>query len=128
MAIEKFFLSVQDVANDLGIRTLDAKELICRLNKMLELDGRKAIIQDMINKSFYEEVKATGFMYRPEHYEVPIEKRLWWSLEEFVQMCDGAMSRDRAKKHLEEIGLLRRNGKKQIVNRLAYEKWCRKNF
>lgn len=125
--MDKIFLSIQDVANDLGIKTLMAKELIRKLNKIRELEGKVAIT-DVINKEFYEKVKATGFEYRPEHYDVPIENRLWWSLEEFVQMSSGAMSRDRAKKHLEKIGLLSWNGNKQIINRIAYEKWCEENY
>lgn len=123
----KYFLSVQDVAKDLGIRTTEAKELIKRLNDMLEMDGRTSVIRDMVSRKYYEQVKETGFMYRPERYEVPIEDRLWWSLDEFVQMCDGALSRERARKHLETIGLLSWNGNKQIVNRIAYEDWCKRN-
>ena len=126
MAIDKQFLSVHDVATDLGLKTLDAKELIRKLNKMREMEGRLTIT-DIINKDFYDKVKAIGFEYRPERYEVPIENRLWWNLDEFVQMCADAMSRDRAKKHLESIGLLSWNGNKQIVNRIAYEEWCREN-
>lgn len=121
-------MSVQDVATDLGIRTVDAKELIKKMNEMLEMEGRKAVIRDMVSRAFYEQVKETDFLYRSERYEVPIENRLWWSLEEFVQMCAGAMSRDRAKKHLENIGLLSWNGNKQMVNRIAYEEWCRENL
>ena len=126
MEIEKQFLSVQDVASDLGLKTIVAKELIRKLNNMRVMEGKLAIT-DIINREFYEKVKASGFEYRPERYEVPIEKRLWWSLEEFAQMCAGAMSRDRAKKHLEDIGLLSWNGNKQIVNRIAYEEWSREN-
>lgn len=125
--MEKHFLSVQDVAGDLGLSIMAARELIRKLNNMREIEG-KIVITDIINKEFYEKVKSSGFEYRPEHYEVPIEERLWWSLEEFQQMCQGAMSRDRAKKHLEENGLLSWNGNKQIVNRIAYEDWCKNNF
>jgi len=128
ISMEKQFLSVQDVATDLGIRTVDAKELIKKMNEMLEVDGCKAVIRDMVSRAYYEKVKATDFMYKPEHYRVPIEKRLWWSLEEFVDMSAGAMSRDRAKKHLESIGLLSWNGNKQMVNRIAYEEWCKENL
>ena len=120
-------MSVQDVATDLGIRTVDAKELIKKMNEMLEMDGYKAVIRDMVSRVYYEKVKAVDFMYKPEHYRVPLENRLWWSLEEFVEMSAGAMSRDRAKKHLENIGLLSWNGNKQMVNRIAYEEWCKEN-
>ncbi len=125
--MEKHYLSMQDVADDLDIKPSEARELIKNLNEMLQMEGRKAVIRDRVSKVFYEQVKATGFTYRPEHYKVPIENRLWWSLEEFLQMNEGAMSRDRAKKHLEEIGLLSKNGNKQMVNRIAYEEWQRKN-
>lgn len=61
----KYFFSVQDVSKDLGIRTTEAKELIKRLNDMLEMDGRTSVIRDMVSRKFYEQVKETGFMYRP---------------------------------------------------------------
>ena len=124
--MEKLVMTAQDIAKDIGIPINEAREMIRKLNEISAKEGIPPLLKDRVSTAFYEQVKAERFMYKPERYKVPLENRLWWSLEEFVRMSDGAFSRDRAKKFLENNGLLSFNGNKQIVNVIAYREWAKK--
>ncbi len=128
--MKSYFMTAEDVSKDLGIPLDGALQIIKSLNDILKEDGYTgmAALEGCIHRGYYVQAKEKGFRVRPERYKVPIENRLFWTVDEFVRMSPDFWGKNHADGFLKNIGLLCKNGKKKGVYADAFRKFMDENM
>ncbi len=118
-------MKAEEVSEDLGIPLEGAAQIIKNLNDILKEDGYTGMVamEGRIHRGYYAQAKEKGFRVRPESYEIPIEDRLFWTIDEFIRMSPDFWGKNHADGFLKSIGLLSRNGKKKGVYADAFRKY-----
>lgn len=121
--MEKKFVKAEDVAEDLGIDTKAAGQLIKEMGGRIEQSGGY-YIKGIVPAAIYNEWKSTGFVAARE--KVPTAEKRLLSLEEF---CDyaGGIGMCTARKYVREIGVEVRIGGRCLVDRVKFDRWCDEN-
>lgn len=124
----KPFLTPEEIAEDTGKSLEEAKELVRQMVKQLRSAGYIAVT-DSIQKRYYEKQKEAGFMLSRKDIEreTPVrldEKRLL-CIEEFCTYA--SIGRENGMKLAEAATAVLRVGKRVMVDRVKFDRWCDKN-
>lgn len=121
----KLFYTVEEIASDLSLSEGEAQELVRELHKALKGAG-KVVVAGKVPAAWYERQKRSSFMNTgpPQGYIPLTEKRLL-SLKEFCQYS--GLGRDAAYKFGERTGITKWNGRKVLLDRVLFDRWCDEN-
>lgn len=124
----KPFLTPEEIAEDTGKSLEEARELVRQMVKQLRSAGYIAVT-DSIQKRYYEKQKEAGFMLSRKDIEreTPVrldEKRLL-CIEEFCTYV--SIGRENGMKLAEAATAVLRVGKRVMVDRVKFDRWCDKN-
>lgn len=122
----RVFMTVEDVAGDIGIDYASARALVRNLGKRIERKGG-VYIEGRIPTAYYQKMKESGFL-SDDGAETDsrslTEKRLL-PLKEFCEYS--GLGRDAAYKFGKREGIIKRNGRKALFDRVLFDEWCSEN-
>lgn len=118
----KFFLTVAEVAGDLGTDMQEAERIVRELNaRVMRLGGM--CVKGKVSAAFYQKMKSSGFA-SPEGKPEPQglgEKRLL-DIGEFCFYS--GLQRKLASRLAKEIGIEKRIGRRVLYDRVLFDRWC----
>lgn len=124
--MERPFLTPEDVAEDTGLSLDEARELIKQMAKQLRSAGYLAVI-DRVQKAYYEKQKSAGFLVsgkKAKEYVPLCDKRLL-NMWEFCSYA--SIGKDKGMELAEAAGAVFRAGRRVMVDRVKFDKWCDEN-
>lgn len=122
----KAFMTVEDVAGDIGIDSASARALIRNLGERIERKGG-IYIEGRIQAAFYQKMKESAFLSDDGadlDNRLLTEKRLL-CLKEFCEYS--GLGENTARKFAEKIGIKKRIGRKVLFDRELFDRWCDTN-
>ncbi len=125
MEEHKVFYTAADIASDLSISEREAVELVKKLQKELKASG-KLVFYGRVPAAWYERQKENGFMKIGRQEErIPLTEKRLLDIKEFC--CYSGLGRDAAYKFGEREGIIKRNGRKALFDRILFDEWCSEN-
>lgn len=123
---DKTFLTAEDVAEDLSITQEEAKGLIRDMGKLLEQKGH-FVIKGRVPHAFYEKQKEVGFLWEEDTQKgyVRLDEKRLLTIEEFC--CYANVGMAMARKLAKYTGAEKRIGRKVLVDRITFDRWCDSN-
>lgn len=123
--MEKPFMSVKDIAEDLSISEGEAEKLVRELHRGMKAAG-KYVIAGYVPAVWYERQKESGFMAAGQQKEqMPLTERRLLSTKEFCVYS--GLGRDAAYRFGEREGIIKRNGRRVLFDRVLFDEWCSAN-
>lgn len=123
--MEKIFMSIEDIANDLDIDNSEAGKLVVELHERIR--QKRMCIAKLVPVTFYESMKSTGFLssegVEPDDY--PLKDKRLLRLNEFCAYS--GTGQHVARKLAKEIGIQKRIGRRVLYDRELFDRWCDEN-
>lgn len=122
----KWYMTAEDIAADLGIDEKEAGRLLRNLGERIKRKGG-CYIAGRIPASYYQKMKDTDFM-SPGGMETdccPLNQKRLLSLKEFCAYA--SFGQNMARKFAGKAGIEKRIGHKVLYDRVLFDDWCDKN-
>ncbi len=122
----KWYMTEEDIAADLGIDEKEAGRLLRNLGERIKRKGG-CYISGRIPVSYYQKMKDTDFM-SPDGMETdccPLNQKRLLGLKEFCAYA--SLGKDTAYRVGEKTGITKRIGHRVLFDRVLFDEWCDKN-
>lgn len=122
----KWYMTAEDIAADLGIDEKEAGRLLQNLGERIKRKGG-CYIAGRVPVSYYQKMKDTDFM-SPDGMEAdccPLNQKRLLSLKEFCVYA--SFGQNTARQFAKKAGIEKRIGHKVLYDRVLFDDWCDKN-
>lgn len=123
--MDKVMYDAEDIAEDLSIPLEEAEKLLKGLADRMEKAGHLTI-RGLVPRAYYERQKEAGFLLDESvapAARIPLNEKRLLSLEEFCEYA-GGIGICTARKYVREIGVEVWIGRRRLVDRVKFDRWC----
>lgn len=121
--MDKIFMDAGDISADLGIDRQQAEQIVDDLTERLKAKGILTI-KGAIQRNYYLQMKESGFLsddgVGPD--DRPLTEKRLLPLKEFC--IYSSLGQHAARKLAADLGIEKRIGRKVLIDRVAFDRWC----
>lgn len=122
--MEKWYMTAEDIAVDLGIGTEAAEKIMRELGERIKRKGG-IVVPGRMPKSYYLQMKSSDFLSNDGAEDYPMTEKRLLQLKEFCVYS--GLGQSAARKFAKAVGVEKRIGHRVLYDRALFDEWCNKN-